>query len=127
VRERVLRRHNGRKYGLLASLVHDELRDEVQQALAQFDAETAGARALTNYALHAGSIPGGGTPLVEISQDNEVVFVVPDLPSEAVVTWDEFEFDEHRDALEVVAVLRRASERLVDAVLAAFDVHLPND
>jgi hypothetical protein len=72
VRERTSRRYKPRsaeQAGLLPALAPGRLHDTVRNALNILDVELGEARLLTNYALHAGAVPGGGTPRAEILPD----------------------------------------------------------
>ncbi len=87
-----------------------------------FRGRTSDARYLANFVLHAAlSIPGGGTPIGLVTKDGHLILQVPDRLTRPVEIFDEFTFDEGREARTYVAELLRAVEDFVDGLLDAFE------
>jgi hypothetical protein len=128
MRERTDRRYkpgSSERAGLLPALAAGLMHDTVQDALTALDTALAESRLLTNYALHAGAVPGGGTPSAEILRDGRILARIPDPSSGWILTWDEFKFTQNRDMLSYGNQLMAAIETFVDAVLDAFEANRP--
>ena len=111
--------------GLLPALAVGHLRDSVDAALHYLKAALGDSRLLVNYALHAGAVPGGGTPKAEILSDGRLLARIPDRIQNHVLAWEAFEFTENRDMLTYAADLMANVERFVERVLDAFAVDRP--
>lgn len=128
VRERVDRRYKpgiSERAGLLPALAPGPLRNAVEKALITLDDALAEARLLTNYAIHAGAVPGGGSPSAEILSDGRILARIPDPVTGRVLAWDEFEFTQDRDMLTYSRDLMTAIESFVETVLTAFEINRP--
>jgi hypothetical protein len=111
--------------GLLPALVPGKLRDSVEAALKDLRAALGEGRFLANYALHAGAVPGGGTPRADILPDGRLVARVPDAIDDHILTWEEFEFTQNRDMLTYATEVMGNIEAFVDKVLDAFATDRP--
>jgi hypothetical protein len=128
VRERTSRRYkpgSAEQAGLLPALAPGRLHDTVQNALNTLDVELGEARLLTNYALHAGAVPGGGTPRAEILPDGRIRARIPDPSTSWILSWDQFEFTQDRDMLTYGQQLMTTIEKFVDETLGAFEANRP--
>ncbi len=111
--------------GLLPALAEGQLQDSVAAALRHLMAALRDSRFLANYALHAGAVPGGGTPKAEILPDEHHLAQVPDPLADPVLTWETFTFTQDRDMLAYATELTTAIETFVDSVLDAFAASRP--
>jgi hypothetical protein len=123
--ERPYRPGSSERVGLLSALASGQIHDSVQAAFGILRDALKESRFLTNYALHAGAVPGGGTPRAEILPDGQILARVPDPPSDPVLSWDEFEFTQNRDMLTYRAELMAIIETFVNQVLDAFEANRP--
>ena len=111
--------------GLLPALAEGQLQDSVAAALQRLMAALRDSRFLANYALHAGAVPGGGTPKAEILPDEHHRAQVPDPLADPVLTRETFKFTQDRDMLAYATELTTAIETFVDSVLDAFAANRP--
>ena len=111
--------------GLLPALAEGQLQDSVAAALQRLMAALRDSRFLANYALHAGAVPGGGTPKAEILPDEHPRAQVPDPLADPVLTWETFRFTQDRDMLAYATELTTAIETFVDSMLDAFAANRP--
>jgi hypothetical protein len=111
--------------GLLPALADGQLRDSVEAALQHLRAALRDSRFLASYAVHAGAVPGGGTPGAEILPDGRGFARVPDPLADQVLTEETFEFTQDRDMLTYATELMAAIEIFVDSVLDAFAASRP--
>ena len=111
--------------GLLPALAPGQLRDTVEAALRDLKEALKDSRLLANYALHAGAVPGGGTPRAEILSDGRLLARVPDPIGDRILTWEEFEFAQDRDMLTYATELMSNVEAFVNRVLDAFAADRP--
>jgi hypothetical protein len=128
VQDRVDRRFRpGRaeRVGLLPAMASGPRRDRVADALARFQTRTKDTRAFANFVLHSGTIPGGGTPRAEVQGDGRIRVPLPDAPTGAITTWEEFEFTQGRDMWTYAEDMMVAVEQFIDEVLSAFEDHVP--
>jgi hypothetical protein len=128
VQERTCRRYRpgaSEQVGLLPALAPGQIHDSVQSAFDVLTDALRESRFLTNYALHAGAVPGGGTPRAEILPDGRILARVPDPPTDHVLSWDVFEFTQDRDILTYGAELMATVETFVNQVLDAFEANRP--
>lgn len=128
VRERTSRRYkpgSAEQAGLLSALAPGTLYDTVENALQTLDNALRESRLLANYALHAGAVPGGGTPRAEILPDGRILARIPDPSTSWILSWDQFEFTQNRDMLTYGQQLMAAIEIFVDDTLGAFEANRP--
>lgn len=111
--------------GLLPALAPGQLRDQVQGALDELQVALDDSRRFANYALHAGVIPGGGTPRADILPDHRLLARLPDPVTRPILTWEEFTFSEDRDMLTYATEVMESIEIFVDEVLDAFAADRP--
>jgi hypothetical protein len=111
--------------GLLPALAPGQLHDSVETALRDLKAALRDSRFLANYALHAGAVPGGGSPRADILPDGRLLARIPDLIGDSISTWEEFSFTENRDMLTYAMEVMVGVETFVDAVLDAFAANRP--
>jgi hypothetical protein len=111
--------------GLLPALTAGQLHDTAENALTRLDVSLRESRFLANYALHAGAVPGGGTPRAEIVPDGHILARIPDSTSGWILSWDEFEFTQNRDMLTYGRQLMDAIETFVNEILDAFEANRP--
>ncbi len=126
--ERTDRRYRPRsseRAGLLPALAPGKLRDSIEAALRHLRAALRDSRFLADYALHAGAVPGGGTPGAEVLPDGRILARVPDPLADPVLTWEAFEFTQDRDMLAYATELMAAIEIFVNSVLDAFAANRP--
>jgi hypothetical protein len=123
--ERPWRPRSTKRVGLLPALEPGPLQDRVTDALSSLDDALAEARYLTNYALHAGSLPSTSTPAAEVLEDGRIVFRIPDPVAGPITTWEEFSFSDGRDALTYAYSLMQSVADFVDKVLTAFEDSVP--
>jgi hypothetical protein len=110
---------------LFPALASGQLRDSVNAALRDLKGALGDSRLLVNYALHAGAVPGGGTPRAEILPDGQLLARIPDRVQSHVLTWEAFKFTENRDMRTYAIDLMANVERFVDRVLDAFAADRP--
>jgi hypothetical protein len=128
VRERTSRRYkpgSAEQAGLLPALAPGSLHDTVENALQTLDNALSESRLLANYALHAGAVPGGGTPRAEILLDGLILARIPDPSTSWILSWDQFEFTQNRDMLTYGRQLMAAIEIYIEDVLGAFEANRP--
>lgn len=128
IHDRVDRKdHTGKqKVGLLPSLAAGGLKQRVEDAYRRFDhGRAAEARRLTNYGVHAGLLPNPGTPSARVKADGMLTFVMPDPVHNAIDNWQEFTFQEERDALTFAEELFDEVAGFMDLVLDAFRDAVP--
>jgi hypothetical protein len=128
VQERVERPYkpgSSERVGLLPALASGQIHDSVQAAFDVLKDSLKESRFLSNYALHAGAVPGGGTPRAEILPDGRILARVPDPPTDHVLSWDAFEFTQDRDMLTYGNGLMATIETFVNQVLDAFEANRP--
>jgi hypothetical protein len=123
--ERQWRRGSPKKVGLLPALEPGPLQNRVAHALSILDDALAEARYLTNYALHAGSLPSTSTPAAEVLEDGRILFRIPDSVAGPITTWEEFSFRNKRDALTYAHSLMQSVAAFLDEVLTAFEDNVP--
>jgi hypothetical protein len=111
--------------GLLPALAPGQLHDNVGAALRDLKAALRDSRLLVNYCLHAGAVPGGGTPRADILPDGRLLARLPDRVTGAILTWEEFTFDEDRDMLTYATEVMNSVETFIDKVLNAFAADRP--
>jgi hypothetical protein len=111
--------------GLLPALARRPLYDAVDAALKDLQDTLRDSRLFANYALHAGAVPGGGTPRAEILPDGQVIARLPDPVPGPVLTWEEFKFSQNRDMLTYATDLMASIETFIERVLEAFEVNRP--
>jgi hypothetical protein len=111
--------------GLLPALAPGQIHDSVQAAFDVLKGALSETRFLSNYVLHGGAVPGGGTPRAEILPTGRVVARVPDPPAGRVLSWDAFEFTMGGDMLTYGTELMATIETFVDQVLDAFEANRP--
>jgi hypothetical protein len=79
-----------------------------------------------NHVLHAGTIPGGGSPQAEVESDGRIWVRLPDPPqTKHITTWEEFDFHEGRDMRTYAEAMMGAVEQLINEVLSAFEDNMP--
>ncbi len=118
--DRTDRIDRGEPAGLLPALAPGELYNSVDAALRELSAAQRDARRLANYALHAGAVPGGGSPSAEILPDGQLLARLPDQVTARILTWEEFTFTQGRDMLTYATELMISVETFIDKVLDAF-------
>jgi hypothetical protein len=123
--ERGWRPGSSKKVGLLPALEPGLLQNRVAHALSTLDDALAEARYLTNYALHAGSLPSTSTPAAEVLEDGRILFRIPDPVAGPITTWEEFTFNDQRDALTYAHSLMQSVAAFMDEMLTAFEENLP--
>ena len=111
--------------GLLPALAPGHLRDHDQDAFDELQAALDEARRFANYALHAGVLPGGGTPQADVLPDGRLLARLPDPVQRAILTWEEFTFTKDRDMLTYATEVMRSIEIFIDKVLNAFAADRP--
>jgi hypothetical protein len=111
--------------GLLPALAQSPLREAVEAALRHLRAALRDSRFLASYALHAGAVPGSGTPDGATLPDGRILAQVPDPLADPVLTWEAFEFTQHREMLTYATDLMTAIEIFVNTVLDAFAANRP--
>jgi len=111
--------------GLLPALAPGQLHDSIAAALRDLKAALSDSRLLANYALHAGAVPGGGTPRADILPDGRLLARLPDPVTGPILTWEEFTFTEDRDMLTYATELMNNVETFIDKVLDAFAADRP--
>jgi len=116
---------DNRRSGLLPALAAGELSDQVGAAHSRLLRDLAEVRHMANFALHAGAIPGGGTPSARIMPGGGLVVPVPDQLGGRITTWEEFEFSEGRDMVSFARSIMKAIEAFMDDVLSAFEAARP--
>jgi hypothetical protein len=127
--ERVSRQDRGVPAGLLPALASGPLRETLAAAHTTLLEDLGDYRALSNYALHAGGVPGGGSLVARALPDRTLVVALPDVlePDDAghlrVFTSEEFSFSGQRDMLTYSENVMAAITRFVDAALTAFEQH----
>jgi hypothetical protein len=130
VAERVERGHRSPndtdRVGLLPAMASGPRRDRVAEALDAFRERTLDMRHLANYVLHAGAMFTGGSTMAEVQSDGSIRLLLPDPPLARITTFDEFKFSQGRDMRTYAADLMDGVEQLIDAVLTAFEEHLPD-
>ena len=75
--------------------------------------------------LHAGVLPGGGTPQADVLPDGRLLARLPDPVQRAILTWEEFTFTKDRDMLTYATEVMRSIEIFIDKVLNAFAADRP--
>ena len=128
VRERVDRKgppKSGTRVGLLPALRPVRLRDRIAKALLALDQALRGTRDLANYALHAGNLPNSSSPMAEVEDDGQILFLIPDPVSGRIITCEQFTFDQRRDALTYGRSVMQAVAAFMDEMLAAFEASVP--
>jgi hypothetical protein len=123
--DRPYRPGSAERAGLLPALVPSQLHDSVEEALRDLKAALRDSRLLVNYCLHAGAVPGGGTPRADILPDGRLLARLPDLVRGAILTWEEFTFDDDRDMLTYATEAMNNVETFIDKVLDAFAADRP--
>jgi hypothetical protein len=123
--ERPWRSRSPKKVGLLPALHPGPLQDRVGRALRVLDDALTEARHLTNYALHAGSLPSSSTPMAKVLDNGRILFRIPDPVAERITTWEEFTFADDRDALTYAQSLMQVVAVFVDEILTAFEDNVP--
>ncbi|OBJ97963.1 hypothetical protein [Mycobacterium sp. 1245852.3] len=122
VQERVSRKDFGTPAGLLASLKDGPLKTAIQSHFANLTPALDDVRKFDNYVLHAGAIQGGSTPGFAVRPDGTTYFPFPDDPATTRIgTWEEFRYNDRRDALTYLEGVFAAVETFIDAMLDAFD------
>jgi hypothetical protein len=116
---------DSKRSGLLPALAAGKLRDQVGAAHSRLIRDLAEVRHMANYALHAGAIPGGGTPSARIMPGGGLAIPLPDRLGHRITTWEEFDFSEGRDMLSFARNVMTAVEVFVDDVLSAFEAARP--
>ncbi|MBF6063273.1 hypothetical protein IU500_17460 [Nocardia terpenica] len=120
-RDRVHKRTE--EYGLLPALEDGKLRKKLKGEyyrglLSKLLGES---RLFANYGLHLGVVGGPSTPSFRIRQDGTVYLPFPDSVSSRVTTWNEFEYNQSRDALSYGRELFSGIADFVDRLFDAFD------
>jgi hypothetical protein len=123
--DRPYRPGSAERAGLLPALAPGQLRDTVEVALRDLKAALKDSRVLANYALHAGAVPGGGSPRAEMLPNGRLLARVPDPIGDRILTWEEFEFTQDRDMLTYATELMSNVETFVNRVLDAFAADRP--
>jgi hypothetical protein len=109
--------------GLLASLKGGKLKKAIEAEFEKLKAKLGDARRFDNYVLHGGALPGGQTPRFWARQDGTVYFPFPDSSTKKkeIVTWEEFTYNDERDALAYLEDKFDAVATFIDDMLNAFD------
>ena len=102
-----------------------QIHDRVQVALSDLKVPLKDSRLFANYALHAGAVPGGGTPRADILPDGRLLARLPDPVTRPILSWEEFTFTEDRDMLTYATELMKNVETFIDKVLNAFAADRP--
>jgi hypothetical protein len=123
--ERPWRPRSPKRVGLLPALAPGPLQNRVADALSVLDDALIESRYLTNYALHAGSLPSASTPAAEVLENGRILFRIPDPVTRPITTWEEFSFNDQRDALTYAHSLMQSVGTFVDEVLAPFEDNVP--
>jgi hypothetical protein len=123
--DRPYRLRRAERAGLLPALAPGQLRGSVESALGDLKAALGDYRLLANYALHAGAVPGGGSPRADMLPDGRLLARVPDPIGDAILTWEEFKFAQDRDMLSYATEVMGNIETFVDRVLDAFAAARP--
>ncbi len=123
--DRPYRPGSAMRSGLLPALADGRLHDDVNAALNDFKQASREARLMANYALHAGAIPGGGSPRARLASDGRVYVPLPDMVANGITTWEEFDFSEGRDMLTFARKVMSSVTTFVEAVLSAFEAATP--
>jgi hypothetical protein len=123
--DRPYRPGSAERAGLLPALAPGELHHSVEAALRDLKAALRDSRLLANYALHAGAVPGGGTPRADILPDGRLLARLPDPVTDPILTWEEFTFTEDRDMLTCATELMDNIETFIGKVLDAFAADRP--
>jgi len=123
--DRPYRPGSAERAGLLPALAPGQLHDSAETALRDLKAALRDSRLLANYCLHAGAVPGGGTPRADVLPDGRLLARLPDLVRGAILTWEEFTFDEDRDMLTHATETMNSVEKFIDKVLDAFAADRP--
>jgi hypothetical protein len=111
--------------GLLPSLKDGPLKTAIESHFAHAKPALDGARKFDNYVLHAGGIQGGSTPGFAVLPDGKAYFPFPDDPTNTQIgTWEEFRYEDGRDALTYLEGVFAAVATFIDNMLDAFDAQL---
>lgn len=111
--------------GLLPALQAGPLKEQIRAFRNRLENVLGDVRLLANYALHAGAVPGGGTPHARIREDGHITMLVPDSISAPVATWAEFTYKQELDITECTSRVMTAVATFIDEVLDAFEEHRP--
>jgi hypothetical protein len=111
--------------GLIPAMAEHPRRQQVVDARARFRSKVGDTRHFANFVLHGGGIPGGGTPSAIIQPGGSIRVPFPDPSSTPIRTWHAFEYALDRDMRSYADDLMSAVQQLIDAVLTAFEEHLP--
>jgi hypothetical protein len=123
--DRPYRPGSAERAGLLPALAPGQLHDSVEAALRDLKAALGDSRLLANYALHAGAVPGGGSPRADMLPDGRLLARVPDPIGDPILTWEAFRFTQDRDMLTYATEVMGNVETFVEGVLDAFAADRP--
>jgi hypothetical protein len=122
--DRPYRPGSAERAGLLPALAPGQLHDSVEAALRDLKAALGDSRLLANYALHAGAVPGGGSPRADMP-DGRLLARVPDPIGDPILTWEAFRFTQDRDMLTYATETLGNVETFVEGVLDGFAADRP--
>ena len=111
--------------GLLPALQPGPLKEQIRASWDPVRKVLKDVRLLANYALHAGALPGGGTPHARIRKDGHLTMFVPDPITAPVATWEEFTYKQELDITEYSGRVMTSVSTFIDEVLDAFEEHRP--
>jgi hypothetical protein len=80
---------------------------------------------MANFALHAGPLPGGGTPSALVRDDGRIVLRLPNKLRTRITTWEEFSYTEGRDMLTFAEGIMSQVEGFVEELLSALEAARP--
>jgi hypothetical protein len=112
------------RIGLLPALTDGDLKDQVKGFRDELIRWVEAEGWLAGYALHIGRLHGG-TPSLRLESDGRVRFLLPDRPGSRVWSWEEFTYQQDRDARTVAVALLTRVERFMEDLLTIFEHHVP--
>ena len=119
--DRVYKRGSPSRTGLLPALAPGELHDRVAAALRSLKRDLAETRWMANFALHAGPLPGGGSPSALVGEGGLLRLRLPNRLKGRITTWEEFSYSENRDMVTFAREVMTHIEDFVEEVLTAFE------